>query len=247
MAMVLLVLALVAAVGYAVRGTSPSNQAAALATPEEAPVLLVPGYGGSTTGVAMLAGQLAAAGRNTTVVHLVGDGRGDLRVQAAALAKAAKRVMFLQGAPSVDVVGFSAGGVIARIWASQLGGSGMADQVITLGSPHHGTDLTGRGVPPGLCPPACRQLLPSSDLLAELNAVDETPDGPQWVSIWTTDDATVPPESSALDGALGFSVQSVCGAMPIGHRDLPRTLTTARLVLSVLDTGTDDIPARGVC
>ncbi|MCW2667445.1 MAG: lipase, partial [Frankiales bacterium] len=43
------------------------------------PVLLVPGYGGSTTGLEVLAARLRAAGRQARVVPVPGDGRGDLR------------------------------------------------------------------------------------------------------------------------------------------------------------------------
>ena len=35
------------------------------------------------------------------------------------------------------------------------------------------------------CPVGCRQLATGSDLLRRLNAGDETPEGPTWVSIWT--------------------------------------------------------------
>ena len=62
-----------------------------------------------------------------------------------------------------------------------------------------------------------------SDLLAGLNGGDETPDGPTWVSIWTTQDETVtPPDSARLDGALNLTVQSVCADARVGHGDLPR-------------------------
>ena len=51
-------------------------------------VLLVPGYGGSTTALDALAGRIAAAGGSgfhATVVRLAGDGTGDLQVQANVL------------------------------------------------------------------------------------------------------------------------------------------------------------------
>ena len=89
----------------------------------------------------------------------------------------------------------------------------LARRVVTLGSPHHGTDAAalGAGLTPDTCPQACRQLAPDSDLLRALNAGDETPEGPVWVSIWTTDDrVAVPADSGSLEGALDFSVQSVC-------------------------------------
>src|SRR4051812_33700563 len=55
------------------------------------PVLLVPGYGGSTASLGPLADLLTAAGRDTTVVDLPGDGTGDLNAAARALGNAAGR------------------------------------------------------------------------------------------------------------------------------------------------------------
>ena len=179
------------------------------------PVLLVPGYGGGTAALEVLADALRAQGRQVVVVDLPGDNSGDLDEQARALDKAVVLQMQREGARSVDVVGYSAGGVVARLWAREHGGGSLARRIVTIGSPHHGTDLAGLGadVAPDSCPEACQQLLPDSELLRKLNAGDETPAGPVWVSIWTTDDRiVVPPSSADLDGALGFTIQSVCPA-----------------------------------
>jgi len=190
---------------------------------EPGPVLLVPGYGGSTASLQELADRLTAAGRDASVVAVPGDGTGDLHLSADALDQAATAAMRRTGAGSVDVVGYSAGGVIARLWAAD-GGAAVARRVVTLGAPHHGTtlaDLAGQ-IAPGRCPEGCRQLTTGSDLLAQLNAGDETPAGPTWVSIWTTQDETVtPPDSTRLDGALNLTVQSVCADARVGHGQLP--------------------------
>ncbi len=197
------------------------------------PVLLVPGYGGSTTALQVLASALRAQGREVTIVELVGDGTGDLRAQARQV-QAAADAATAAGAPGVDVVGYSAGGVVARIWADELAGAALARRVVTLGSPHHGTDVAqlGATLAPDACPEACRQLVPGSDLLAGL---DESPDGPVWTSLWTTQDQTVtPPDSARLDGALGFAVQQVCPGAEVQHGQLPRDPLVIGLVLEAL-------------
>jgi triacylglycerol lipase len=200
------------------------------------PVLLVPGYGGSTSALQPLADRLAGEGRDATVVALPGNGTGDLGAAADALDEAAGAALQRTGAGSVDVVGYSAGGVVARLWAAD-GGTDVARRVVTLGSPHHGTslaDLAGQ-LAPGRCPEACRQLATGSPLLAELNAGDETPEGPVWVSIWTAQDQTVtPPESARLEGALELPVQSVCADARVGHGDLPRDPLVQAMVLEQL-------------
>ena len=56
------------------RTVAPTTDQAALGT-----VILVPGYGGGTDALEQLAATLQAAGRQTAVLHLAGDGTGDLR------------------------------------------------------------------------------------------------------------------------------------------------------------------------
>ena len=151
-------------------------------------------------------------------------------------AQAADAALARTGAESVDVVGYSAGGLVARLWVAD-GHADVVRRVVTLGSPHHGTslaDLAG-DVAPGQCPLGCQQMASDSDLLAGLNGGDETPDGPTWVSIWTTQDETVtPPDSARLDGALNLPVQSVCADARVGHGDLPRDPLVQQIVLAEL-------------
>jgi len=128
------------------------------------------------------------------------------------------------------VVGYSAGGVVARIWAAELGGAGRARRVITLGSPHHGTDVAGlaAGLLAGACPTACRQLIPGGDVLAGL---PETPAGPRWTSIWTADDdLVIPPNSASLRGAVNLELQQICPDSQVKHGGLPRDSLTLGLV-----------------
>ncbi|MDQ4037645.1 MAG: alpha/beta fold hydrolase [Actinomycetota bacterium] len=200
------------------------------------PILMVPGLGGSTSALTVLADRLRGDGRDVTIMLLPGDGRGDLREQATALQDSVTAVLQRTGAPSVDVVGYSAGGVVARIWVAELGGDVLARRVITLGSPHHGTQLASLAgdLAPGACP-ACTQLAPHSDVLLELNTGDETPDGPEFVSIWTTLDQTViPPDSARLDGALAIPVQSVCADSRVSHGQLPSDPLVVRIVAEEL-------------
>lgn len=216
---------------------SPDVPPTVVAQAQPGPVLLVPGYGGATSALEVLADRLRGSGRAATVLTLPGDGTGDLRDAAEVLGDAAAAAM-AAGAPSVDVVGYSAGGVTVRWWVAEGGGGAVARRVVTLGSPHHGTQLAGLGAGFGLpgCPAACRQLAPGSDLLRMLNRADETPDGPQWTSVWTDQDEVVtPPDSARLDGATTVVVQRVCPGTRLTHGDLPRSPLVAAVVLEALD------------
>jgi triacylglycerol esterase/lipase EstA (alpha/beta hydrolase family) len=195
-------------------------------------VLLVAGYGGSTAALGTLRQRLQEAGRRVEIVPPVGDNTGDLAAQAEQLREVAERAVD-DGAPSVDVVGYSAGGVVARLWVAEYGGDDVARRVVTLGSPHHGTRVAALGAGLGGCPAACRALVPDSDVLRDL---PETPAGPRWTSIWTADDETVvPPSSARLRGGVTIELQQVCPTARVAHGDLPRDPLATGLVLLALD------------
>jgi triacylglycerol esterase/lipase EstA (alpha/beta hydrolase family) len=213
------------------------------------PVLLVPGYGGGTSGLETLAAALRAHGRDATIVRLAGDGTGDLEVQAGVLQTAVQAALH-GGATSVDVVGYSAGGVTARLWLRAYDGGSVARRIVTLGSPHHGTELAALAsdIAPDSCPEACRQLATDSELMRSLNAGDETPPGPAWVSIWTTDDQiSTPPATASLSGALDMSIQSVCPGRSVTHGQLPTDPAVVAMVLAELARTPPVVPPHSVC
>jgi triacylglycerol esterase/lipase EstA (alpha/beta hydrolase family) len=220
-----------------------------VAQDEPGPVLLVPGYGGSTGSLQVMADALSEEGRDVRIVRPAGRGTQDLRDQASDLADAVDDVLAETGGPSVDLVGYSAGGVVVRLYVADLGGGAHVRRAVTLASPHHGTDLAALAGSLGgtACPEACQQLDPDSDLLRRLNAEDETPAGPSWVALWTEDDKTVvPPDSGSLDGALEVALQDVCPGLEVGHPDVPRAPVVIAIIEAVLGTGEPAVPA-GVC
>jgi triacylglycerol esterase/lipase EstA (alpha/beta hydrolase family) len=198
-------------------------------------VLLVPGYGGNQRSLAQLAERLRAAGRTAVVVTPPGDGTGDLREQADTLDDAVRNALD-DDAPSVDIVGYSAGGVVTRIWLDRHDGEAVARRIVTLGSPHHGARIAAAGVAlnSDACQAACRQLAPGSDLLADLD--DNRPTVP-WLSVWTENDETVqPPDSARVDGAVNLSLQSLCPGVTVSHSQLPTDPLVTALVLKALGT-----------
>jgi triacylglycerol lipase len=213
------------------------------------PVLLVPGYGGNVGSLEPLAAALRSAGRTAVIVDPVGDGTGDLRAQAEHLGEVASRVRENAGAASVDVIGYSAGGVVARLWVRDGDGADVARRVLTLGSPQHGTSQAALGAEfAGGCSEACEQLVPDSDLLRRLNAGDETPDGPVWATIRsTTDQLVTPVDSAALSGALNIVVQDVCAGATVAHGDLPRHPVVLAALDSVMGVEPQHVPTDVAC
>ena len=243
------VVLLAAAVLVVLRVTGSDPASPAVAQDRPGPVLLVPGYGGSTAALSVLAARLRAQGRDARVVALPGDGTGDLAEAARVLGRAASERV-AAGAPSVDVVGYSAGGVVARLWVRDEGGAALARRVVTLGAPHHGTGVAQLAVAlaPGACPQACRQLVPSSPLLTALNRGDETPAGPQWLSLWSPADTVVtPPDSARLDGAVDVALDGVCADARPAHGDLPRDPLVTGIVLRALGPAPVAAPVAADC
>ncbi len=233
----LLVLLAAVIAGLAVRSRSTSATAPDQSRP--GPVLLVPGYGGSVASLAPLAGSLRASGRDVTVVDLPDQARGDLADQAASVAATAAAVLARTGAASLDVVGYSAGGVVARLWVTENGGGEQVRRLVTLGSPHQGTDLARLGsLVSGSCPTACQQLATDSPVLARLDG-EPLPAGLVALSLWSTDDDVVlPPSSAVIDGVPSPSLQSICASDTVRHSGLPGDRLVQRLVGEALGPGT---------
>jgi len=244
------VLAVVAVVAVrAASGNGQASGAAGFPAPDRpGPVLLVPGYGGNRAALLVLARRIRSTGRKATVLHLPGNGTGSLVTDASVLNAAVTRAL-RGGAPSVDVIGYSAGGVTALLWARSDGGGHKARRVVTLGSPFHGANLASAAEAflPGACPVACQQLAPGSSLLRQLDG-RAVPAHPRWLSLWTTDDHTVtPPDSARLAGALNVPVQSVCPAQQISHSQLPTNPAVTAMVLQAIGAGPVHRPSTADC
>jgi triacylglycerol lipase len=243
-----LALAVAVIVGVRVAGSSgPSiDTDARPAQDRPGPVLLVPGYGGGRDSLLRLAAQIEATGRDARVLTLVGDGTGDLSAQVQVLDDAATAAL-AAGAPSVDVVGYSAGGVVAGLWVARDDGAAKARRIVTMGSPLNGTTLAAAAVSqaPDACPTACRQLAPGSAELTEL-ARARVGSAVPWLSVWTGDDETsTPPDTANLPGAVNVPVQQVCPGARVTHSGLPTDPTVTGLVLRGIAPRPVDLTGAG--
>jgi triacylglycerol lipase len=246
--MIIAVVAVVGALLLAAGGVRLLRRTDSGSRPDQArpgPVILVPGYGGSQTALRELATRLAATGRGTQVLTLPDGGTGDLLAQADTLDQAVRQALD-NGAPSVDVVGYSAGGVVTRLWVDRHDGAAVARRIVTLGSPLHGAQIAGVGaaLAPDACPRACRELAPGSATLKDID--DEAlPSGLPWLSIWTQVDETVqPPDSARLDGAVNLPIQSICPQSQVSHSGLPTDPAITALVIGALGTTPLTSPTR---
>ncbi len=72
------------------------------------------------------------------------------------------------GDRSIDLLGFSMGGVVGRIWLQEMGGASRTRRFFSVGTPHHGTFLA-QMIPSWLLP-AVSDMKRGSSLLNRLNS-----------------------------------------------------------------------------
>jgi pimeloyl-ACP methyl ester carboxylesterase len=138
------------------------------------------------------------------------QGTGDIAASAQQLASFVSRVLAATGAPKVDIVGHSQGGMMPRYYISFLGGAAKVDKLIGLAPSNYGTTLDGLtvlGEKLGLLSPvnsalsttcdACVEQEAGSAFLAALNARPMAP-GASYTVIETIGDEVVTPYTNAF-------------------------------------------------
>jgi triacylglycerol lipase len=208
--------------------------------PAAVPVFVVPGYGGDAESLSGLVSVLRGFRPDVRVVVPPAGGRAPIADGAAELDRAVRA----SGAARVDLIGYSMGGLVVRDWVAERGGAAFARTVVTVGAPHHGSAAL-LSLPAADCTGACVDMKPGSALLARLNAGDETPDGPRWVSVWSSTDTNVtPPDTARLADATNVRIQDHCRDGQFSHADLVSDLALLRYYAEVL---TVDPPAHLGC
>jgi triacylglycerol lipase len=170
------------------------------------PVLLVPGFLDGPGSFAVLARRLEREGFETHAVRLSPRlANCSLHHFARQLGEAAEPF------GDIDVVGFSMGGLVSRLWVQRHGGAAKVNRLITLASPHNGSKVAH------LVPQqSAREMRPGSDLLQDLQRDVEMLEDVQVASLWTPYDFTVLPGSS--------------GDLPVGRSE-PMPVAMHRLML----------------
>lgn len=212
-------------------GPGPLDPSAALVP--AGPVLLVPGHGGDTAPLAALAAALGATGRQVELVA-IGDGSGDIAAYGRSVADRAAALV-AGGAPGVDLVGYSEGGLISR--AAVGIDPRHVRRLVTIASPHAGTTIAtlGARLNSGACDTACRQMAEGSDLLASLPPVG---DASRTASLFSrTDDVIRPAESAALPGSTQVDLTALCPATRWDHGTAVTDAASVAVVVTYLETG----------
>jgi len=158
------------------------------------PIIMLHGYAMNRACFYPLAHRLAAAGLGP-IFGFEYWTLGRVGRAARELAAFVDEVRAATGAREVDIVGHSMGGVVARYYVSLGGGDGVVKNLVTLGSPHVGTDVSAIGI--GF---ARRELVSGSPLMRRLSAAPP-PSRTKVLAIWSRADALVPGGSQTIPGA----------------------------------------------
>lgn len=216
---------------------SPAPTEAAAEALAPGPVLLLPGYGGAGDTLEALRHAVQQQGRKAVIAESLDSNFGDLGEQAQRLEQLVQQQLS-QGGASVDLVGFSAGGLVLREWGRRYPGSAQkVRRVVTLGSPHYGTKLSSGAwlFDASRCPVACQQMDPGSAFLRRLNAEQQFPQQRKLSVITNNDQVVYPPETSRWPGALNVVVQDVCPGREVAHLGLPSDPEVVGLVLRFIN------------
>ncbi len=199
------------------------------------PVLLVPGWYSEGTDLEPLATRLAAAGWPEDRIQAITfeDPVGSNEAHALEVGRAIDGLRAATGAPQVDIVAHSMGGLAVR---ASLTGRPQADvrRVVFLGTPQRGTWVAylawGEGG---------KEMEPDSEFLAELNRRDPVPESVSAMTIRTPLDTHVlPGENATLPGALDIEV--CCPT----HPGLMSDTETFLFIQTFLAEGPEAVAAR---
>jgi triacylglycerol esterase/lipase EstA (alpha/beta hydrolase family) len=194
-------------------------------------ILLIPGYGGSLGALKPLASELEGAGYTVFYPDL-GEMKGDLKKYSEKVGELIKDSG--ERGERISIVAYSAGGLVARGALEDNELAQYIGRVITIGSPHNGSEVARLGSLIGgeICPLSCRQMSPDSDYIRELMRPH---DKERWLSLRSSfDEVVTPSESSILSGASNYEISSLCGEEGVTHSKLVSNKSTARIIISFL-------------
>jgi len=162
------------------------------------PIVLVHGYTQNRTNFVWLERHL---GRRGLGPFFGFDYQSFARIESSAheLSAFVSRVLAATGAPEVDLVCHSLGGLVARTYVDLLGGGGSVRRIVTLGTPHRGIAHAVLAVGASV-----RDMHPPTGFIARLDGA--APSAVEIHSIFSTHDNIVFPSSASTLGARGTDV-----------------------------------------
>jgi triacylglycerol lipase len=188
------------------------------------PILLVHGLMDTSSKMRKIASHLRGLGWQVFDIDLIPNhGAARLEILAGQVADLIDRTF----APdrSIDLLGFSMGGLVSRYYIQRLGGIDRVQRFITISTPHNGTIAANFSTQPG-----CVQMRPDHKFMQDLNSDVDRLNSLNFTSLWTPFDLIILPPSSSQ---LGIGTERMIPALthPWMVSD-PRTLNAIVEALS---------------
>ena len=188
------------------------------------PILLVHGYVCNSGLWMTFRRRLAAAGLGPIYTVTLAPVFGGIDVLVPKLTARIDTICTETGAKKIMIVAHSMGGLVVRAYLAETASSRVA-KLVTMGSPHHGTEFARLGFDIN-----AGQMGERSEWLETLEDIEAANDShPATLSIYTlNDDIVYPPESSVLAWAENVPVSA------IGHMGLVFSEAVANRVIRFL-------------
>lgn len=203
------------------------------------PVLLVSGFGAPAFHNDWVAKQLARNGLDVHKMMLPNMAIGDMRESAKLVSGEVEGIKALAGSDKVSLVGYSLGGLIARIYLQELGGTESLGRAVFVGAPQDGiyTAYLAAWTKAG------RQVCKGSDFMREINSGRPCGcDEPRCLAIFLSRDGTILPAASARLGC-GYNLELV---WPVLHWGLVFNPGVVRVATDFLKGGMPEGVVIGV-
>ena len=162
-----------------------------VAAPGRRPLLLVHGVGVNDGVWFALRRKLSRRGLGPVYTINYGPPLAGIEHFAGQLAARIEAICAVTGAERVALIAHSMGGLVARAYLRRFGAA-RVEQLITIGTPHHGSMLARTFA--GRC---LAQMRPGNRWLADINRDESAPPPVPITSIWSRHDSMVAPQASA--------------------------------------------------
>ena len=192
-----------------------------VAAPGRRPLLLVHGVGVNDGVWFALRRKLSRLGLGPVYTINYGPPLAGIEHFAGQLAARIEAICAVTGAERVALIAHSMGGLVARAYLRRFG-TARVEQLITIGTPHHGSMLAYTF--PGCC---LAQMHPGNPWLVELNREESGRAPVPITSIWSRHDSMVAPQgSSVLRNAENIALVGIAHNALLGEKAVVELVAT---------------------
>jgi triacylglycerol lipase len=192
------------------------------------PILLVHGFIENHAIFAVMERALRRRGFQRLTAYDYGLLTHSIPRAAIRLGETIEKLATHSGYQRIHVIGHSLGGLITRYYVQRLGGDSCVHTLVTLGTPHQGTQLAWAA--PLL--PLVRQLTPSSPIIQEL--AEPAPGcRTRFIAFHSNIDPVIVPSGNARLEHPDLNVRNIA-VRGVGHLSLPRNGRIAFTIAEVL-------------